>query len=170
MEGIRKYKEIYKNGIELGFTDLYNELKKEDISKKERLKRLKILVDNNLWKLGKVGGVERNEWINKEGYILSKKIEYIIWEKINEDNHKIFGDIGVKNIIDKEELKIIETLVLDKKGKYKEYRWDEKYKDLVSNECLFIDTHNECKFYRVYVKVNKIGGKIISKEVIVEDY
>ena len=104
MEGIRKYKEIYKQGIELGFVDLYNKLKKEEISNEERLKRLEILIDNNLWKLGKSGGVVHNEWKNKEGYILSKEIECIIWDWINKDNYKIFG-VGWNNFIDNIELK-----------------------------------------------------------------
>lgn len=43
MQGIRKYKEIYKNGIELGFADLSNELKNKDISNNDRLKRIKLL-------------------------------------------------------------------------------------------------------------------------------
>jgi hypothetical protein len=162
MEGIRKYKEIYKNGIELGFTDLYNELKKEDISKKERLKRLKILVGNNLWKLGKSGGVVYNEWKNKEGYILSKQIEYIIWDMVNKDNYKIF-DVGWNNFIDNSELiELIE--LINRKTTTK--KWDVKLEVLEKNGGLLIDVEDNFKYKRVSVRKNK--DKV--KEVIVEDY
>ena len=161
MEGIRKYKEIYKQGIELGFVDLYNKLKKEEISNEERLKRLEILIDNNLWKLGKSGGVVHNEWKNKEGYILSKKIECIIWDWINKDNYKIFG-VGWNNFIDNIELKELIEFI-NKKTTSK--KWDAKLGKLEKEGGLLIDVEDNFKYYDVSVKKNR--DKV--KKVIIED-
>ena len=161
MEGIRKYKEIYKQGIELGFVDLYNKLKKEEISNEERLKRLEILIDNNLWKLGKSGGVVHNEWKNKEGYILSKKIECIIWDWINKDNYKIFG-VGWNNFIDNIELKELIEFI-NKKTTSK--KWDAKLGNLEKEGGLLIDVEDNFKYYDVSVKKNR--DKV--KKVIIED-
>lgn len=159
MEGIRKYKEIYKNGIELEFDDLYKKLKKEEISNEERLK---ILVDNKLWKVGKVAGVVRNEWKNKEGYILSKKIEYIIWDIVNKDNYKLFG-VGWNNFIDNSELnELIEFI--NKKTTNK--KWDAKLGKLEKQGGLLIDVEDNFKYKKVSVRKNR--DKV--KEVIFEDY
>ena len=142
MEGIRKYKEIYKQGIELEFDDLYKKLKKEEISNEERLKRLKRLVDNSLYYIGKVGGIVRNEWINKEGYILSKQIEYIIWNKINEDNHEIFG-VGWDNFIDNNELKELEVLI---NRNTTSKRLDAKLRWIEKESGLLIDVEDNFKY------------------------
>ena len=82
MNGISKYKKIYKEEIENDFTDLYKQLKREYISNEERLERLNEYIDNKLDHFGKVGGGLRNKCVGKEGYILSKKVEYKIWKKI----------------------------------------------------------------------------------------
>ena len=162
MEGIRKYAEIYKNGIHLGFANLYNDLKKEDISNNDRLKKIKGLVDNNLYHIGKVGGVVRKKWINKQGYILSKQIEYIIWNKINEDNHKIFG-IGWDNFIDTSELKELIVLI-NKRTKNK--KWDAKLRRIEKDGGLLVDVEDNFKYKKVSVRKNRVKVK----EVIVEDY
>ena len=53
MNGIRKYKKIYKEEIENDFNDLYKKLKREYISNEERLERLNEYTDNKLDHFGK---------------------------------------------------------------------------------------------------------------------
>ena len=169
MNGIRKYKKIYEEEIENDFNDLYKKLKREYISNEERLERLERLngyTNNKLDHFDKVGERLRNKWIGKEGYILSKKVEYKIWKKINEDNHKIFG-IGWGNFITKKELEDLKTFINGRGDQYKNWsKWDEKLIDLVKKESLFIDIDNNFKYYKVYIKKNSFE----KKEVIIEDY
>ena len=66
MNGIRKYKKIYKEEIENDFNDLYKKLKREYISNEERLERLNEYTDNKLDHFGKVGGRLRNKWDGKK--------------------------------------------------------------------------------------------------------
>ena len=169
MNGIRKYKKIYEEEIENDFNDLYKKLKREYISNEERLERLERLngyPNNKLDHFDKVGERLRNKWIGKEGYILSKKVEYKIWKKINEDNHKIFG-IGWGNFITKKELEDLKTFINGRGDHYYNWlKWDEKLIDLVKKESLFIDIDNNFKYYKVYIKKNSFE----KKEVIIEDY
>ncbi|MAJ52305.1 MAG: hypothetical protein CMB82_11945 [Flammeovirgaceae bacterium] len=161
MDGIRKYKRIFKEEIENSFNDLYKNLKREYISNDKRLERLKEYTDNKLNHFGKVDGRVLNKWVGKEGYILSKKIEYKIWKKINEDNHKIFG-IGWGDFITKKELEDLKILIHGREDSYKNWlKWDEKFKNLVKKESLFIDVDDNFKYYKVSVK---------KRQVIVEDY
>jgi len=162
MEGIRKYKEIYKIRIEECFDRYYNGYKKEEISNEERLKRLKSLINKKIWWVGKSGGVVRNEWVNKGGYIISKVAEYSVWSKINEDNYKLFG-IGLKNFIDESELDKLKVYIKSKKSIH---HYDIKYDVLEEEGCVWIDINDDFKYKNVSVKKNK--DKV--KEVIIEDY
>ena len=166
MNGIRKYKKIYREEIENNFNELYKNLKRKYISNEERLERLKDYADNKLDHFGELEGAVTNKWVGKDGYILSKKVEYKIWKKINEDNHKIFG-IGWGNFITKKELEDLKILINGGKGNYKNLiKWDEKLMDLATKESLFVDIDNNFKYYIVSVKENSFK----KKEVIVEDY
>ena len=162
MEGIRKYKEIYKNGIEISFDRYYNGYKKEEISNEERLKRLKSLINKKIWWVGKSGGVVRNEWVNKGGYIISKVAECRVWKEINKDNRKLFG-IGLENFIDESELDELKVYIKSKKSIHD---FDVKYDVLVKEGCVWIDINDDFKYKNVSVKKNK--DKV--KEVIIEDY
>tara|TARA_B100000900_G_C20539248_1_gene699714 strand:- start:74 stop:1069 length:996 start_codon:yes stop_codon:yes gene_type:complete len=166
MNGIRKYKKIYREEIENDFNELYKNLKTKYISNEERLERLKDYADNKLDYFGGLDGAVTNNWIGKKGYILSKKVEYKIWKKINEDNHKIFG-IGWGNFITKKELEDLKIFIYGRAGNYKNWiKWDEKLIDLATKESLFIDIENNFKYYKVSVKENSFK----KKELIVEDY
>jgi len=166
MNGIRKYKKIYREEIENDFNELYKNLKREYISNEERLDRLKDYADNKLYHLGELEGAVANKWVGKEGYILSKRVEYKIWKKINEDNHKIFG-IGWGNFITKKELGDLKIFINGREDNYKNWiKWDEKLIDLASKESLFVDIDDNFKYYKVSVKKNSFKDK----EVIVEDY
>ena len=166
MNGIRKYKKIYREEIENDFNELYKNLKTKYISNEERLERLKDYADNKLDYFGGLDGAVTNNWIGKKGYILSKKVEYKIWKKINEDNHKIFG-IGWGNFITKKELEDLKIFIYGRAGNYKNWiKWDEKLIDLATKESLFIDIDSEFKYYKVSVKENSFK----KKELIVEDY
>ena len=91
MEGIRKYKKIYKNSISIGFDRYYNGYKKEEISNEKRCKRLEGLRNKNIYWVGARGSIDvRNSYINKGGYIISKVAECRVWKEINKDNHKLF--------------------------------------------------------------------------------
>ena len=166
MNGIRKYKKIYREEIENNFNELYKSLKRKYISNEERLERLKDYADNKLDHFGELEGAVTNKWVGKDSYILSKKVEYKIWKKINEDNHKIFG-IGWGNFITKKELEDLKTLINDGDGNYKNLiKWDEKLMDLATKESLCVDIDNNFKYYIVSVKENSLK----KKEVFVEDY
>ena len=166
MNGIRKYKKIYREEIENNFNELYKSLKRKYISNEERLERLKDYADNKLDHFGELEGAVTNKWVGKDSYILSKKVEYKIWKKINEDNHKIFG-IGWGNFITKKELEDLKALINGGDGNYKNLiKWDEKLLDLATKESLFVDIDNNFKYYIVSVKENSLK----KKEVFVEDY
>lgn len=58
MEGIRKYKELYKIRIEESFDRAYNGLKKMEISNEERLKRVEGYINKNI------------KWVNLTYYLI----------------------------------------------------------------------------------------------------
>jgi hypothetical protein len=81
-------------------------------------------------------GAITNKWVGKEGYILSKKIEYKIWKKINEDNHKIFG-IGWGDFITKKELEDLKILIHGREDSYKNWlKWDHSVRLEVGNQVI----------------------------------
>jgi len=163
MEGIRKYKKIYKNSISIGFDRYYNGYKKEEISNEKRCKRLEGLRNKNIYWVGARGSIDvRNSYINKGGYIISKVAECRVWKEINKDNHKLFG-IGLENFIDESELDKLKVYIKSKKSIH---HFDLKYDVLVKEGCVLIDVNDDFKYKNVSVKKNK--DKV--KEVIIEDY